>query len=268
VILSLRARRPRQRRAVARRGAASVASVSLRGAGPPARGTRHSHGAGGGSEPAGVAGTVTGFMEALDLRDVTLVGNDPGGAVCQIVVAEHPGRIGRLVLTNCDAYEAFFPLLFSPLQHGARLFGTRFVESPRVDADGASGPTPAAKGGHKTADGRGHARRLLLGPSSRRGGPQGPGAVSRAGLEPLHVGGRPRLSGFLPSGAARVGGGRSLFTGAFSPPPRADVPDATLEFVSGSRALVPEARPERLAELIEGFADRTAGAAVVGRNRG
>ena len=66
------------------------------------------------------------FMEALDLRDVTLVGNDTGGAICQIVVAEHPKRIGRLVLTNCDAYEAFFPLVLRPLQYGARLFGERF----------------------------------------------------------------------------------------------------------------------------------------------
>jgi acetamidase/formamidase len=65
---------------------------------------------------------VVDFMEALDLRDVTLVGNDTGGAICQIVVAEHPKRIGRLVLTNCDAYEAFFPLVLRPLQCGARLF--------------------------------------------------------------------------------------------------------------------------------------------------
>ena len=78
--------------------------------------------------PRGVANIIADFMEALDLRDVTLVGNDTGGAICQIVVANHPGRIGRLVLTNCDAYEAFFPLFLRPVQLGARVFGTRFVE--------------------------------------------------------------------------------------------------------------------------------------------
>jgi pimeloyl-ACP methyl ester carboxylesterase len=78
--------------------------------------------------PRRVASIIADFMEALDLRDVTLVGNDTGGAICQIVIANHPGRIGRLVLTNCDAYEAFFPLLLRPVQLGARVLGTRFVD--------------------------------------------------------------------------------------------------------------------------------------------
>jgi pimeloyl-ACP methyl ester carboxylesterase len=69
--------------------------------------------------PRGVARILADFMAALDLRDVTLVGNDTGGAICQIVVAEHPERIGRLVLTNCDAYEAFFPLFISPFHYGS-----------------------------------------------------------------------------------------------------------------------------------------------------
>ena len=48
------------------------------------------------------------FLEALDLRDVTLVGNDTGGGLCLAALGtERPGleRIGRLVLTNCDSYE-------------------------------------------------------------------------------------------------------------------------------------------------------------------
>jgi pimeloyl-ACP methyl ester carboxylesterase len=78
--------------------------------------------------PRGVARMVADLIEALELRDVTLVGNDTGGAICQIVVAGHPERVGSLVLTNCDAYEAFFPLLLSPFHYAARFFGTRFVD--------------------------------------------------------------------------------------------------------------------------------------------
>jgi pimeloyl-ACP methyl ester carboxylesterase len=79
--------------------------------------------------PRGVAGLVADFMDALDLRDVTLVGNDTGGAICQIVIAEHLERVGRLVLTNCDAYEAFFPWQFHLFFHHApRLFGRRYVD--------------------------------------------------------------------------------------------------------------------------------------------
>lgn len=64
----------------------------------------------------GVAKLVADFLEALDLRDVTLVGNDSGGAISQVVAARHPERIGRLVLTTCDAYEVFPPALFSYLR--------------------------------------------------------------------------------------------------------------------------------------------------------
>jgi len=73
--------------------------------------------------PPGLAAIVAAFLEALDLRDVTLVGNDTGGAVCQLVVVNHPERLGRLVLTPCDAYDNFLPPMFRPLQLAARLPG-------------------------------------------------------------------------------------------------------------------------------------------------
>jgi pimeloyl-ACP methyl ester carboxylesterase len=62
--------------------------------------------------PAGLAALIAELIEQLELTDVTLVGNDTGGALCQLVVANHPQRIGRLVLTNCDAFENFPPPAF------------------------------------------------------------------------------------------------------------------------------------------------------------
>jgi pimeloyl-ACP methyl ester carboxylesterase len=59
--------------------------------------------------PPGVARTIAEFLEALDLGGVTLVGNDTGGGYCQIAAATHPERIGRLVLTDCDAFDNFPP---------------------------------------------------------------------------------------------------------------------------------------------------------------
>jgi pimeloyl-ACP methyl ester carboxylesterase len=70
--------------------------------------------------PTGLAQLIADFLDALDLRDVTLVGNDTGGALCQLVVTGHPARIGRLVLTNCDAFDNFPPKLFRGLVYGAR----------------------------------------------------------------------------------------------------------------------------------------------------
>src|SRR5437868_1727459 len=70
--------------------------------------------------PRGVARTIIAFLEALDLRDVTLVGNDTGGALCQFVIDTDATRIGRLVLTNCDAFDVFPPAPFGLLVKVAR----------------------------------------------------------------------------------------------------------------------------------------------------
>ena len=63
--------------------------------------------------PRGVARQVVAFLEALDLDDVTLVGSDTGGALVQFVLDDDPGRVGRVVLTNCDAFDTFPPFPFS-----------------------------------------------------------------------------------------------------------------------------------------------------------
>lgn len=57
--------------------------------------------------PRGIAELEAEFLERLDLRDVTLVGNDQGSF--QIAAAEHPERIARLVITSCEAFENFPP---------------------------------------------------------------------------------------------------------------------------------------------------------------
>ena len=86
--------------------------------------------------PPGVARILADFMSALDLQDVTLVGNDTGGAISQIVAANHPERLGRLVLTPCDAYENFLPPFFRPLQYAAKVPGllTALVQPTRLRA--------------------------------------------------------------------------------------------------------------------------------------
>jgi pimeloyl-ACP methyl ester carboxylesterase len=49
-----------------------------------------------------------------------LVGNDSGGAICQILTADDPDVVDRLVLTPADAFEHFPPTLFRPLPLIAR----------------------------------------------------------------------------------------------------------------------------------------------------
>jgi pimeloyl-ACP methyl ester carboxylesterase len=57
----------------------------------------------------GLARIVAGFLEALDLRDVTIVANDTGGAISQWLVGHHGERVSRLVLTSCDAFDKYPP---------------------------------------------------------------------------------------------------------------------------------------------------------------
>lgn len=69
--------------------------------------------AGAENTPPAAAAMVADAIEALDLDDVTLVGNDSGGTLSQFVVTTRPERIGRLVLTSCDYRDNFPPKLFS-----------------------------------------------------------------------------------------------------------------------------------------------------------
>src|SRR6266545_6691791 len=73
--------------------------------------------------PHGVARLVGDFLAALGLEDVTLVGNDTGGLIGQLVALDHGERVGRLVLTNCDCFEVFPPKEFVPMVKSAHIPG-------------------------------------------------------------------------------------------------------------------------------------------------
>src|SRR5215472_9538492 len=58
----------------------------------------------------GVARLVAEFLDRLGLHDVTLVGNDTGGALVQLFMCNGgAARVGRVVLASCDAFDNFPP---------------------------------------------------------------------------------------------------------------------------------------------------------------
>ena len=57
----------------------------------------------------GIARLVAEFLDRLGLRDVTLVGNDTGGALVQLLMADGNTRVARAVLVSCDAFDNFPP---------------------------------------------------------------------------------------------------------------------------------------------------------------
>jgi pimeloyl-ACP methyl ester carboxylesterase len=70
---------------------------------------RHAMRAGADLSLPGIARLVAEFLDRLDLQDVTLVGNDTGGALVQLLMCHRDARVGRVVLASCDAFDNFPP---------------------------------------------------------------------------------------------------------------------------------------------------------------
>ena len=88
--------------------------------------------------PTGVARLVADFLNALDLEDVTLVANDTGGAITQLVMTRHPERVGRVVLTPSDSFERFFPPILRYVSVLSHLPGSAWILSRVAGIDALS----------------------------------------------------------------------------------------------------------------------------------
>jgi pimeloyl-ACP methyl ester carboxylesterase len=88
--------------------------------------------------PTGHAENIAEFIGALGLDRATIVGNDSGGAISQILATRHPERVERLVLTNCDMFDRFPPFPFNLMPPVAKLpGGMAILQAPfRIGAVG------------------------------------------------------------------------------------------------------------------------------------
>jgi len=57
----------------------------------------------------GISRLVAELIDRLGVQDVTLVGNDTGGALVQLLMCDSGGDVGRVVLASCDAFDNFPP---------------------------------------------------------------------------------------------------------------------------------------------------------------
>ena len=204
--------------------------------------------------PPGVAGLIPEALEALDLADVTLVGNDTGGALSQIVAARRPERVARLVLTSCDYKDNFPPPAFRPLKYLVRVPGATQTLLTLLR------PRPARR------------LPLVFGWLAKRPIERAP-EDSYLGPSLVDPGVRAELRRFLPAidprhtreAADRLAGFDRPALIAWSREDRflprrhaeelaAKLPDARLEWIDDSYTFSPEDQPGRLAELIAGFA--------------
>ncbi|HLB20729.1 MAG TPA: alpha/beta hydrolase [Solirubrobacteraceae bacterium] len=214
--------------------------------------------AGADRSPRGIAHLIADFLDALDLSGVTIVANDTGGAISQILASERPQRLRALVLTNCDCLENFLPPVLRPLQWLAHVPGAYWLlanaaRSARVRRS----PLGFGMLSHKplpdelTADWlapllqrdvRADALATLKAIDKR----DTLGAARHLGEHPL-----PTLLAWAPDDL--------MFSLRFAERLAAMIPGARLEQVADSRAFVPQDQPQLLAELIAAFvAEQTA----------
>jgi pimeloyl-ACP methyl ester carboxylesterase len=65
------------------------------------------------------------FLDALEIDQVDLVGNDSGGGIAQIFAALNPSRVRSLTLTDCDTHDNWPPAAFKPFLEMAAAGGLR-----------------------------------------------------------------------------------------------------------------------------------------------
>jgi pimeloyl-ACP methyl ester carboxylesterase len=203
--------------------------------------------------PTGLADLIAGAMEALGLEDATLVGNDTGGGLCQIAAARRPERLGRLVLTSCDAFDNFPPKAFRPLKVLGRAPASLVAALAPLRVRRLR-RLPLAFGWltHRPIDPRAEDSYVL--PSLEDSGVRRDVAKVLVGLDPRHtLEAAERLRSF--ERPALVAWSRD---DRFCPPAHGErlaalLPQGRLEWVEGARTFSPEDRPDRLAELIAGF---------------
>src|SRR5215510_11604011 len=65
------------------------------------------------------------FLDALNVDQVDLIGNDSGGGIAQILAAVYPQRVRTLTLTDCDVHDNWPPEAFKPFLAMAAAGGLR-----------------------------------------------------------------------------------------------------------------------------------------------
>jgi pimeloyl-ACP methyl ester carboxylesterase len=199
--------------------------------------------------PRGVAAIVAGFLEALELEDVVLVGNDTGGALCQVVAVDHPERLGALVLTNCDMFENFPPKPFKALVAAAKLpGGLKGALQPMRTAAARRSPLGYGMLSHGGVDhlASGWVKPVFEQPAVledlRRFTIALDNEVTLDAARRLPAFGKPVLLAWAPDDR--------LFPLALAQRMAAEVPGARLETIAESRAFSMIDQPERLAGLV------------------
>ncbi len=201
--------------------------------------------------PYGVAAIVASFLEALELEDVTIVGNDSGGAISQILVTRHPERIGRLVLTNCDTHDNFPPSMFKPLPALTKVPGvmSAMLAPVRIGAVARAAYRPFARTPFPADLVASWARPVLDNPGVRHDAKKFTIGMNKRYTEEaaqkLSRSDLPLLLLWAP--------GDKIFPLKYGERLRDEVPNARLVEIENAKTFVPLDQPQRVADEIAAF---------------
>ncbi len=203
--------------------------------------------------PRGIARQIIAFMEALELNDVTLVGNDTGGAICQFLLDTDATRVGRVVLTNCDAFTNFPPAPFGQLFKAFRSpTAIRALLAPMRATAVRHSPAGFGLLVRKPLDAeqtRGWVNPCLTDPAIREDVARFAKKVDPNDLDAASN----RLSGFGGPALLVWGTGDRFFKLEFARRLRGAFAEASLVEIENGRTFVPHDEPARLAEEIVRF---------------
>jgi pimeloyl-ACP methyl ester carboxylesterase len=212
--------------------------------------------------PPALADLIADSLAALELTDVTLVGNDTGGGLSQIVATSRPERLGALVLTSCDAFENFPPRFFRIVLAPARVPGVIPVAFGGLRLR-AMRRLPIAYGWLTTGPIDRDAEDSYVLPVLTHGGIRRDVRKLLGGLDPTYT---------LDAAAKLAGWDRPALIAwsekdKFFPPAHAErlakvIPGARLEWIEGARTFSMEDRPDRVADVIRDFAKSRAASPV------
>jgi pimeloyl-ACP methyl ester carboxylesterase len=206
--------------------------------------------------PAGApaaAELVADALDSLRLDGATLVGNDSGGAISQIVVTSRPERIGRLVLTSCDYRDNFPPKLFSYFKPAAAVPGMMWalLQPMRLRLPRRS---PIAFGWLTKRPIDRAAEDSYVYPAITNGAVRGDARAFIRASDPSQTNAAAdRLGRFDRPALIAWSADDRVFPEADGRRLASDLPNARFELVEDARTFAMEDNPERLSELIAGF---------------
>jgi len=209
--------------------------------------------------PEGCGRMIADAIDALGVDDVTLIGNDSGGAYSQIATAGRPARIRRLVLNSCETlYDSFPPPPFDALpQIAASAEMLRSVLAPLEDRAARLGPQGYALVAKRPIDDRvsdSYALPCLRDDDVLR---DTASVMRSAATPPLHDAARRLIAEYERPVLFVWSPEDRLFPPAHPERYAAELTDARVVLVDDAYSFTPEDQPRRLADAIAAFVGDT-----------